>query len=123
MFSSDKVDWTAANTACGNLGGHLAEITDACENTFVNSIALEIGGDFWLGGSDQVEEGDWRWVQSQTAISNHTFSDWGPGIPDNFGGDENYLSLANRHKVDRLYWEDVNHASLYSYICEMERWT
>ena len=122
MFSRDALDWTAAENACGLLGSHLAEITDACENGFVKSMVLELGGEFWLGGSDNLEEGNWRWAQSQTDISNSTFSDWGPGRPDNFEGGEHYLVIADHHITDTLYWEDVEVTSSYQYICEVGRW-
>ena len=119
-IETTHVDWFAAGTGCRNISGYLVEITDACENDFVSSFAIGLGTSFWMGGSDQVQEGEWEWVHSQTKISNATFSDWGPGRPDNWQGNEHYLLL----RVDgvRSYWEDVKHSLQFPYICEKERW-
>ena len=117
MFSKDELNWTAAENACSTLGSHLAEINDETENAFLKSNALQLGQIFWLGGSDHLEEGDWRWVHSQTRISDSTFSDWGPNYPDNNGGNEHYLVL-----VYDLYWGDISISKSYPYICEMRKW-
>ena len=117
MFSKEGLNWAAAENACGNLGSHLAEINDETENAFLKSIAGELGQIFWLGASDHIEEGDLRWVHSQTRISDSTFSDWGPNSPDNTGGNEHYMAL-----VYDWYWGDANLSKSYPYICEMKKW-
>ena len=72
--------WTQAKTHCDNLGGYLATITSAQEQTFVdNSI---IGSDpMWLGGTDEKDEGTWEWITGE----NFTFANWHKGDPNNAG--------------------------------------
>ena len=125
MFSSGTQDWFWAGYECNRDGGYLVEITDACENEFVSMIAVGLGETFWIGGSDQDHEGEWRWVHSQTEISNSTFSNWGPGRPDNWDGIEHYLQLIGNGYLTAdgtAYWEDSHNGVSYPYICEKDRW-
>ena len=123
-FSSNKLDWSTAEYECRNLGGYLVEITDACENDFVSMIAKGVSETFWLGGTDEDQEGEWRWFHSQTEISDSTFSNWGPGRPDNSGGGEHYLSLRLHGHLTAdgtAYWEDDHYVISLPYICEKDR--
>lgn len=52
-----------AQTAYGSTG-YLATITSAEENTFV---ATRLQGDGWMGASDAVSEGDWKWLDGPEA--------------------------------------------------------
>ncbi len=54
-------DWASARADAATRGGHLATITSAEEQTFINTLMgpTAVG---WLGGSDEAVEGDWRWV-------------------------------------------------------------
>lgn len=49
---TDSVSWIDAKTACESLGGHLATISDAQEQTFVEQLAQTCSErtNFWLGG-------------------------------------------------------------------------
>ena len=49
---TDSVSWIDAKTACESLGGHLATISDAQEQTFVEQLSQTCSErtNFWLGG-------------------------------------------------------------------------
>ena len=85
--------WSEANTnamARTHLGeaGYLATVTSTPENNFLLSLA----SDGWLGGTDQVLEGDWKWFGGPEAGttfwlggpggSSPTFANWGLGEPN-----------------------------------------
>src|SRR4051812_42420814 len=57
--------WADARLACRALGSgwDLASIRSAAVNSFVASL---LEGEAWLGASDQVSEGSWRWVRDGT---------------------------------------------------------
>jgi hypothetical protein len=66
-FVTNKVSW---NTARANAlarvnfgeGGYLTTVTSAAEDGVLTRLLLEKGADGWLGGSDQVSEGAWKWA-------------------------------------------------------------
>ena len=87
--------------ANAGVGGHLANITSQAEETFIESIFT---GNYWLGGSDAANEGQWIWTDGPEAgqqfwqgnnlgsTVNGAYTDWWtPFQPDNFLGNENYL--------------------------------
>ena len=57
---TDQKTWTAAEEHCGMNGGHLASVHSEEEQ---RKAGIEAGDEkyVWIGGSDQEEEGVWRW--------------------------------------------------------------
>ena len=64
------MSWTEASKFAGEKSGTLVKIESFQENTFLKSFMSQTqtsasdGGEseyFWLGGSDEDIEGDWRW--------------------------------------------------------------
>ena len=60
----DSVSWIDAKTACESLGGHLATISDAQEQTFVEQLSQTCSErtNFWLGGYYDRNRDIWKWV-------------------------------------------------------------
>ena len=87
-------------------GAHLATISSDRENTFIYAIVSEVfannpsefntatdGGGavyVWLGASDIVEEGTWRWDTDETWGE---FLNWGKEEPDNYNGNQDSLAM------------------------------
>ena len=46
------------------------------------------GRPLWIGGSDVDSEGNWKWMTSQILFN---YTDWYPGEPNNYGGNEDCL--------------------------------
>ena len=97
--------WDEAKAYCENLGGYLAVVTSEDERDFVAGLLDSHSRNFyWLGGTDEEEEGVWKWVTGEA----WSYSDWdlGQGQPDNHSAidnvHENYLSINYRNR-----WNDV----------------
>ncbi len=103
--------------------GHLAVITSAAENTFVDGI---VPGTAWLGGSDATVEGEWRWTSGPEAgqqfwQGGHTgntvggsYAHWGGGEPNN-SGNEDYVHM----RADG-FWNDQKGTTSYNYVIEWD---
>lgn len=100
------ITWGAASLAAASLGGYLATITSAAENTFVASLANanpqawvvdnffgNIGGP-WLGGfqpnGSSEPAGGWQWVNGEGGF---TYTNWAINEPNNYPGPGNTESL------------------------------
>src|SRR5699024_2711257 len=62
----EELSWKDAQNACETMGGHLATITSEEESMFI--IDLIQSGDkyaYWLGGTDEKEEGVWKWITNE----------------------------------------------------------
>ena len=109
--------WADAEATCQATGGTLANVVSASDNAAV--AALFEGADrFWLGASDQADEGVWRWTSSgtlpPTTAPNQAFSDWNPGEPNNYGGAENCLAMWGAQRK----WNDVGCGNEYPFACQ-----
>lgn len=64
-FINTTRSWTAAQSDAngrtfGSSSGYLATVTSAAEFTYIKSKA-GLANEIWLGGSDNLVEGEWRW--------------------------------------------------------------
>ena len=110
----EAVSWHEAKRRCEERGGYLACIGGRLENDFVAKL---VGGKHvWLGGTDEVREGQWRWVSGET----FAFSHWGSGEPNNRGGDQDYLTMGHPRKDTWNDLERYNPKWAAGYVCEWE---
>jgi hypothetical protein len=81
LYVQERLKWTAAEAKCVDLGGHLAKIENAEQNSAVSNL---IGSDLiYIGGNDMKKEGEWVWADG-TPLSG--YNNWVPGKPNNAGG-------------------------------------
>jgi len=119
-------------------GGHLVHINSAEENAFVFSKIM--GPEFWFqsgstyngpllgayqpAGPDYSEpDGGWQWFAQNGHPQNTpmTYTNWRPGQPDNFGGDEGAILFWNWDSTDPSpYWNDVYALVASSYVIEYD---
>ncbi|XP_026154670.1 ladderlectin-like [Mastacembelus armatus] len=94
---------------CHTLGGNLAPVRDSQENgAFQNLIGQSKAA--WIGGTDAQQEGKWRWTDG-TAF---TYTNWAPGQPDNWQGNENCLHITTE---GRRFWNDLDCQTPLPSVC------
>jgi hypothetical protein len=104
--STGSAFWTDARTACSNMGGHLVTVTTSAENSFI--FGLWPSG--WIGLTDEVSEGTWKWVTGET----YSYTSWNPGEPNN-AGNEDYVQFVGGGK-----WNDLPNNYALPYVIEFE---
>ena len=135
---TNVVTWSQAKAIASGTGylgyrGYVATVTTATENTHIGSLGIL--SDVWLGGSDAVSEGVWRWrtgpeglensglgrqfwqgsqFGSATAPDSYAASAFGSGQPDNVG-DQDYLQVT--YGGSRL-WDDTGVSSTRGFVVE-----
>ena len=102
--STGSAFWTDARTACTNMGGYLVTVTSAAENNFI----FNLWPSGWIGLTDEVTEGTWRWVTGET----YSYSSWNPGEPNN-AGNEDYIQFVGGGK-----WNDLPNSVSLPYVIE-----
>ena len=104
--STGSATWTTARQNCINMSGHLVTITTSAENSFIYNLWPS----GWIGLTDEVTEGTWRWVTGET----YSYSSWNSGEPNN-SGNEDYIQFVGAGK-----WNDLNNSSSLPYVLEFE---
>jgi hypothetical protein len=104
--STGTAIWTTARTNCSNMGGHLVTITSSAEQSFIYNLWPS----GWIGLTDEVSEGTWRWVTGET----YSYSNWNPGEPNN-AGNEDYVQFVSNGK-----WNDLPNNYSLPYVLEFE---
>jgi hypothetical protein len=104
--STGNATWTTARTNCSNMGGHLVTITSSGEQNFI--FGLWPSG--WIGLTDEVTEGTWRWVTGET----YSYTNWNNGEPNN-SGNEDYVQFVSNGK-----WNDLKDGNNLAYVLEFE---
>jgi hypothetical protein len=113
--STGTATWTTARSNCVAMGGYLVTITTAAEQSFI----FNIWPSGWIGLTDEVTEGTWRWVTGET----YSYKNWNSGEPNN-AGNEDYVQFVSNGR-----WNDLpNNVSLpyvleFNYIVTTSSWT
>lgn len=84
------MSWTDAKAFCESLNGHLAVITSADEQDFIERLVKTSSKtSFWLGGYELGHD-NWKWITGET----WNYTNWKFGQLDHsYGETENYLGL------------------------------
>lgn len=68
LFKNGSMTWPEGKQFCEANGGYLAEITDQELEEYIEFYAIEMFDPnepyAWLGGTDAIQEGVWRWSNS-----------------------------------------------------------
>jgi len=104
--STGSAFWLNAKSNCEAMGGHLVTVTTAAENNFI----FNIWPSGWIGLTDEVNEGVWRWVTGET----YSYTSWNPGEPNN-AGNEDYVQFVGSGK-----WNDLPNGVSLPYVLEFE---
>lgn len=73
-----------------------------------------LGDGYWLGGRDDVVEGEWVWASTDERFD---FSAWYPRQPSNGGatGNEDCVSMWSHFN---MLWNDASCMLSYRFVCE-----
>ena len=89
------ITWSASKIAAQTntyygLQGYLATLTSAEEAQLAGGQSSGAG---WIGGSDEQQEGQWKWMTGPEAGSSMVFTFWNTGEPNSYGGNEDYAHI------------------------------
>lgn len=89
------ITWSASKIAAQTntyygLQGYLATLTSADEAQLAGGQSSGAG---WIGGSDEQQEGQWKWMTGPEAGTNVAFTFWNTGEPNSYGGNEDYAHI------------------------------
>ncbi|XP_048766466.1 perlucin-like protein [Ostrea edulis] len=117
-FSHDKHTWADSAAKCHAFNkSYMVTVDNQQKADYINMLLStyhhfhQIG--FWLGGTDYIKEGEWRWSETGTDIG--SFNQWGPGYPD---GNHSHDCMLQNFNGDNSMWIDTNCARPHYYICE-----
>ncbi|XP_071154212.1 uncharacterized protein [Mytilus edulis] len=111
IFITTVKTWKDAEEDCRYFSARLAEVQTRDEGQWLKNQARQKGGDWWLGASDEANEGQWRWTSGNT-LEQHT--NWAPKKPDNNYGQDCLQMLASANYL----WNDQTCTNKINYICE-----
>merc|ERR1711936_159540 len=115
--------WFESMSCCYANGGYIAEPISQEEHDLIKSRLVMVSGDgdktaWWLGATDMLQEGEWRWNSGQEL----GFTNWHEGEP-NDSGNEDCVSMSSQEEYQ---WEDLvcntaYHSDIPHYVvCEMK---
>lgn len=117
-----------AATVCEKLGGHLAYISDAKEQAFINDLISQDGkrNMYWIG-AEQRGDG-WCWMNDERI---HSYTNWSESSSDNDKADSNYAVISfGPEKYETGSWvkkpaegsksPEAEYYINYGFICEWE---
>ena len=101
-YNPTPTDWHSARSYASQQGGDLASISSVEENVFIHNLVPHAA---WIGGTDEVQEGDWHWSNGDT----WDYTNWGNGEPNNndptYGEDYTYI-VGYDHPNGTDFWYD-----------------
>ncbi|XP_048473823.1 hepatic lectin-like isoform X2 [Rhincodon typus] len=107
-FSSDSKSWTEAQRSCASMDANLLVINKPEEQGFVKKWLQH--KDYWIGLTDSIAEGDWRWMDGTDYNSSVKF--WKKGEPND----------ASNEDCAEIYgdggWNDQSCDASLHWICE-----
>ena len=116
-----STNYSRAIQIATNLGGHLAYINDATENSWILNTFGNYGGQarsLWIGLNDIQEEGTFVWGSNQPAY----YQNWAPGEPNSGGGffpDEDYTMMWGIGSGADGMWNDAGDTSEAEAVVEL----
>ncbi len=119
---TESLSWHEARQKCLDLGGRLADVRNAYENTFLTKLAVAQNVDtVWLGATDEVTEGRWLWSDGKEM----KYQNWcsvGGKQPNNKGNGEHYLIMSLKFATGEWHDQPARPTQYKpGYICEWDK--
>ncbi|XP_043935611.1 hepatic lectin-like isoform X2 [Protopterus annectens] len=80
-FSEEFLSWTASRDRCLAIESDLVVINSREEQEFLNNARSSNYYGFWIGLTDEAEEGSWQWIDGTNYTTTEKF--WESGEPNN----------------------------------------
>lgn len=113
LFCPDEQTWWGAQSTCEENGGHLASIHDDVEQAFISNMLWQFDeGSWWIGGTDQWQEGSFKWKDD----SPFDYTHWTANEPNNYNLDEHCVEMAEWASYS---WNDRPCWSQLPFICKL----
>jgi hypothetical protein len=115
-FFDEQTSWREAEARCAAWGGHLASVESSEEDAFIGAwpalsgVPLLDGSGIWLGGTDALRDGNFRWSDDR-ALS---FVGWAPDQPNNGVG----VDCIEKRNDATQSWYDRRCTDGERYVCE-----
>ena len=107
--------WYAAKRFSEKMGGHLATVSNADEESVLESFLNDHR--LWIGATDEGTEGRWRWITGE----DFDYSNWAGGEPNNASGnDEGCENYAQIYEGSDAQWNDAAGYFLFHFVCEFD---
>lgn len=114
-----SVPYTVAEEFCEDKGGHLATITSEEENNTIYKNIPSKDWDYYVGASDIVKEGDFKWLTGEK----FSYSNWDTNEPSNMYIDtaESYITIKASGKWNDLIGQFKNVGFIAEYDIQSEK--
>ncbi len=115
MVFDRQVSWAEASKQCEEAGGHLATITSAKENNFIQTLCSKGNSNqYYLGASNSLNNGIWSWIGSESFV----YTNWSDNEPNVMNSQESYLAI----QCANGKWNTIekNSAPQIGFVCEWE---
>jgi len=119
-FFTEMHTWQQAQNKCKENNALLVAFETKNEydelKSFMKDFNFQNGKHWWIGASDWVREGDWRWITNEGEMLMR-FNDWKAYNPINDTEDYACMSV---DMYGNSYWTDSHNSSTYNFICESQ---
>jgi hypothetical protein len=95
-------DSMATSSVYDGVRGYLVSIQSQAENDFLVQTFGSLDTSYWIGFTDEAQEGIWVWSSGETG----SYTNWDPGEPNNLWGGED-CAVLQTWSTHRGYWNDV----------------
>merc|ERR1712183_792144 len=107
--------WHQAHLFCMDVGGYLAEIDDAEEQSILEQVTQR-DLNHWIGAADFADEGHFRWQHSYQPVS---YTHWQSGEPNNRDNQDCVLMLKDDVRWNDFFCEESVHShDVIHALCE-----
>ncbi|XP_043935576.1 CD209 antigen-like protein E [Protopterus annectens] len=120
FFSSEQLNWESSKNACLLMMSNLVVINSEEEQIFLKNSSSISNTGFWIGFTDQKEEGTWCWVDDP-ACNTTSPKFWGDDQPSNSvhqNKDGEDCATENYNENTWRSWNDDSCLKDYRWICE-----
>ncbi|XP_066109215.1 C-type lectin domain family 4 member E [Saccopteryx bilineata] len=115
FFSTNTLTWSESLINCSKMGAHLVVINTQEEQEFLYH-AKPRKREFYIGLTDKVVDGQWKWVDGTPFMKSLSF--WDKGEPNNLGTVEDCVTIRDSSNP-RQNWNDISCFFYMFRICEM----